>query len=264
MSASAQMEEGGQGWGAAGWGGRMRTLLILGRVSNLPTVWSNCLAAWMLADRSAIGLADRLTCSRLFLSTAGCSLLYLAGMVLNDAFDVQWDAVHRPERPIPSGRIRRGTVALVGAGLLVGGLLLLAPLSGIWAFALAGTVLLYNAIHKHTWLGLPLMAGCRALIYPAVAVAVPMPHGWFHVTVGALVMAAWVLYISLLAKNESRSGLVARAPSRLLPLPTVPDLLAAIPLVDLMSVARPPGLAYCPFLACTLLALLLRRTIPPS
>src|SRR5260221_167869 len=27
---------------------KLRTLLILGRVSNLPTVWSNCLAGWWL------------------------------------------------------------------------------------------------------------------------------------------------------------------------------------------------------------------------
>ena len=27
---------------------RLRTLLILGRVSNLPTVWSNALAGWWL------------------------------------------------------------------------------------------------------------------------------------------------------------------------------------------------------------------------
>ena len=26
----------------------LRTILILGRVSNLPTVWSNCLAGWWL------------------------------------------------------------------------------------------------------------------------------------------------------------------------------------------------------------------------
>ena len=27
---------------------KLRALLILGRVSNLPTVWSNCLAGWLL------------------------------------------------------------------------------------------------------------------------------------------------------------------------------------------------------------------------
>ena len=27
---------------------QLRTLLILGRVSNLPTVWSNCLAGWIM------------------------------------------------------------------------------------------------------------------------------------------------------------------------------------------------------------------------
>ena len=28
---------------------KLRTLLVLGRVSNLPTVWSNCFAGWLLA-----------------------------------------------------------------------------------------------------------------------------------------------------------------------------------------------------------------------
>ena len=38
----------------------------------------------------------------LLLSSAG---LYLGGMVLNDVFDARLDAVERPERPIPSGRV---------------------------------------------------------------------------------------------------------------------------------------------------------------
>ena len=28
----------------------LRTLLVLGRASNLPTVWSNCLAGWLLGE----------------------------------------------------------------------------------------------------------------------------------------------------------------------------------------------------------------------
>ena len=31
-------------------GPSIRTLLVLGRVSNLPTVWSNCLAGWLIAQ----------------------------------------------------------------------------------------------------------------------------------------------------------------------------------------------------------------------
>ena len=77
-------------------------MLFLGRVSNLPTVWSNCLAAWLLAGGALVGTAD---VQRFAWLIVGATLLYLAGMFLNDAFDVQFDREHRTERPIPSGAI---------------------------------------------------------------------------------------------------------------------------------------------------------------
>src|SRR5215469_15374724 len=83
---------------------RLRVLLVLGRVSNLPTVWSNCLAAWLLG-----GAGPR---PRFFCLTLGATLLYTAGMFLNDAFDAGFDRQYRPERPIPSGLISRPTVWL--------------------------------------------------------------------------------------------------------------------------------------------------------
>ena len=326
---------------------RLRTLLILGRVSNLPTVWSNCLAAWLLAGGSLAARPHSPISGLvlLLLLCTGCSLLYLAGMVLNDVFDIGFDTVHRPERPIPSGRIRRPTAAFLGSGLLVGGLILLVPLSGWWALALAGTILVYNAVHKHTPLGVPLMAGCRALIYPLVGAACGLSLGWTPLGPAVLAMSCWVLAISILARNETRLEarlspdllvLLLLAPLSIVstalvfcrgglnevisPLPLfaffalqatvirwrriapqsdtgfqpvkacasysehrlearatlgqtnpvpqrpnlVPDLLAAIPLVDLMMVAPRPGLAYLPFFAFTALALFLRRSIPPS
>src|SRR5438046_8242023 len=83
-----------------------RTLLILGRASNLPTVWSNCLAGWLLGGGGQIG--------NFMVLCASCTFLYLGGMYLNDAFDAQFDHQHRPERPIPSGGIRAGTVWICG------------------------------------------------------------------------------------------------------------------------------------------------------
>src|SRR6059036_3657743 len=53
----------------------LRTFLILGRVSNLPTLWSNCLAGWWLGGA---GNPEQLP-----LLVAGASLLYLSGMFLN-------------------------------------------------------------------------------------------------------------------------------------------------------------------------------------
>src|SRR6266446_2905999 len=90
-----------------------RTLLILGRASNLPTVWSNCLAGWLLG-----GGGDS---EKLVLLCLSATFLYLGGMYLNDAFDAQFDQQHRPERPIPSGAIRAASVWKWGLGLLIAG-----------------------------------------------------------------------------------------------------------------------------------------------
>ena len=93
----------------------LRTLLLLGRVSNLPTVWSNCLAGWLLGGAGAF--------DTLAVLGVGATLLYWAGMFLNDALDVQFDHRHRPERPIPSGAIREGAVWQWGLSFLVLGFL---------------------------------------------------------------------------------------------------------------------------------------------
>ena len=230
----------------------MRTLLVLGRVSNLPTVWSNCLAAWLLTS----GLrSDTPAWPLLLLLVAGCSALYLGGMFLNDAFDVAFDALHRPERPIPSGKISRRAVAVSGCALIALGIAFLAPVGGVWAWALAGFILLYDAIHKKSAAGLPVMAGCRALIYPLVGVAATgdgaasLPA---MLWVASGCMALWVLVLSLLARSNSRYSAA------------VPNLLAAIPLVDLLLLSPRPVLQCLPFLGFTALALLLRRSIPPT
>ncbi|MCO6457924.1 MAG: UbiA family prenyltransferase, partial [Pirellulaceae bacterium] len=56
------------------------------------------------------------------LVAASC-LLYLAGMVLNDVFDIEVDRRERPERPLPSGRIPLGRARWLGLGMLGGGVL---------------------------------------------------------------------------------------------------------------------------------------------
>lgn len=276
-----------------------RTLLVLGRVSNLPTVWSNCLAALMLAGWLPDGAQSVLT---LTLLIAGCTLLYLGGMYLNDAFDVRFDTLYRPERPIPGGRISRGAVTLLGSLFMIAGLALMLPRGGLWAVALAGTILLYDAIHKHTPLAPLPMAACRVLIYPVAGAMAGAHHFPAVLWVAALAMGVWVLVLSVLARAESgpvfapRSvifllalpliaafsyhGLGATIPAALLalwiarcgaalysqqrPSRAVVDLLAGIPLVDLLAVSPPHGVGYLPYLGLFFTALLLRRSIPPS
>ena len=82
--------------------------LRLGRVSNLPTVWSNVLAT--LALSGALSFSPRT-----FALWGVFSLYYVGGMYLNDAFDRRIDAVMRPDRPIPSGQVSAGVVFAICA-----------------------------------------------------------------------------------------------------------------------------------------------------
>ena len=75
-----------------------KTALKLGRVSNLPTVWSNVIAAFALTGGAPLRVVVT--------AAVAMSLLYVGGMYLNDAFDRDIDASERANRPIPSGACR--------------------------------------------------------------------------------------------------------------------------------------------------------------
>ncbi|WP_234018058.1 MULTISPECIES: SCO3242 family prenyltransferase [unclassified Streptomyces] len=97
----------------------------------------------------------------------GASLcLYEAGMALNDWADREEDAVDRPHRPIPSGRVSPAA-ALSAAGLLTAAGLALAARAGRPALAvatgLAATVWAYDLRLKHTKAGPAAMAAARSL-----------------------------------------------------------------------------------------------------
>ncbi|MEV5843602.1 SCO3242 family prenyltransferase [Streptomyces sp. NPDC051985] len=93
--------------------------------------------------------------------------LYWAGMALNDYADATVDAVERPARPIPSGRVARRTALATACGLTVAGLGLAVLTDGRRALGvavpLAGAVWAYDLRLKSTPLGPAAMAGARAL-----------------------------------------------------------------------------------------------------
>ena len=84
----------------------IRTLLVLGRVSNLPTVWSNCLAGWWLGGGGHF--------AKLPFLLLVVTLLYLGGMLLNDAFDADFDRQHRKERQTRARLRRPGALLATG------------------------------------------------------------------------------------------------------------------------------------------------------
>jgi len=196
---------------------------MLGRVSNLPTVWSNCLAGWWLG-----GGGNYWKLPVLFL---GITLLYTGGMFLNDAFDEEFDRLRRPERPIPSGKITAASVWQLGFGQLIVGILLLllcGKLAAIGAVLLALFIVLYDFTHKFFMASPWLMGACRFWVYfIAGASAINGLNGF--VVFGGVALAGYVVGLSYLARRES-----TRAKVQLWPL----LLLAAPILLALMVNAR--------------------------
>ena len=86
------------------------------RISALPTCWANVLTAFWLC-----GETDQFAWLAFLLCVSSC--FYLGGMVLNDVYDAKIDAVERPERPIPSGKISVSVANIIGYSLLSFGLL---------------------------------------------------------------------------------------------------------------------------------------------
>jgi 4-hydroxybenzoate polyprenyltransferase len=108
---------------------------------------------------------------RFALLVASSCMLYLSGMVLNDVFDAPLDALERPDRPIPSGRVSLRAAKRLGFGLWLGGVLAAAAcslLANDWrpvtvSVALAVVILLYNSALKGYRIAPLLMGECRFL-----------------------------------------------------------------------------------------------------
>jgi 4-hydroxybenzoate polyprenyltransferase len=280
----------------------MRTWLVLGRISNLPTVWSNCLAGWWLGGGHQV--------HNLPLLLIGATCLYVGGMFLNDAFDAGFDAQYRRERPIPSGAVSAASVWQTGFGLLAFGILclfLVGKTCGCLAIALTICILAYDAVHKLITLSPLLMASCRFFLYPmAASTATDGVTGW-SVWCG-LALASYIVGLSYIARKESTGAALRYWPCLFMAVPiiwamimnatpflekallvsavlalwvirclrytfgpgernigrTVSGLLAGIVWVDLLAVADvPKPFALC-FLALFLLSLLFQRFIPAT
>jgi 4-hydroxybenzoate polyprenyltransferase len=146
-------------------------------------------------------------------------------MYLNDAFDADFDALHRRERPIPSGAISGKTVWRVGVVLLLAGSLCLVTLgftTAILALLLCACIVMYDAIHKLFSFSPVLMALCRVLLYLCAASAahagITGLAAW-----SALALGFYVAGLSFLARKETTHMRIEVWPQLLL---VVPVLLA--------------------------------------
>ena len=192
---------------------RLRALLVLGRVPNLPTVWSNCLAGWWLGGGGNVG--------KLPLLLFGASALCTGGMFLNDAFDAEFDRQNCPSRPIPSGAISRETVWVWSFGLLAAGaraLAMLGKTDGVLALALLACIVIYNTAHRGIAASPWLLGLCRFWVYVIAG------------STGAWGVNGWPIWCgAALTFYAAGVGHVARRENSRGPVPFWPLLLLAAP-----------------------------------
>lgn len=224
---------------------RPRAYLLLARISNLPTIWTNVLAAYVVAGASRESLP---------IASIAASLFYTAGMFLNDAFDAPFDAKARADRPIPNRDVSRNEVFAIGIILMLAGEWLLALLPNripalLWGVALVIAIVFYDYRHKGKAFGPIVMGACRALVY-CVAAAGALGVVAAPVAIAAIVMWVYIIGLTWVAKT---AGLGHH----------VPVLLAGICFVDaaMIAVAGAPQLA---LIAATgfILTLAFQRVVP--
>lgn len=197
-------------------------MLRLMRLPNVFTALADVLMGFVFV-RHSFSPGGALACLVL-----ASGLLYTAGMILNDVFDLEIDKLERPHRPLPAGQIAiaqaraLGFVMLllgVGFGWLAGYLYqreALPPIlfpwrSGAIASILALAVLAYDGFVKKTPLGPLNMGLCRSLnVLLGMSLAGSPPVGEATIasfTIAQLIVAAglglYVVGVTFYAKSEA-------------------------------------------------------------
>lgn len=201
----------------------------------------------------------------LLLGSSSC--LYLAGMVFNDLFDREVDAIERPQRPIPSGRISVRAATVFGAVLIAVGLALSMAVglsSAVMALLLTICIFLYDGVLKSTSIGPVVMGSCRffnVLLGASTAVGqVPAASALAAVWTGpqievAACLAVYIAGVTWFARHEagtsSRGGLVGGM--------TVVNLGLALLVLFVMTAAEAVEARLRALLVLALIALYLNR-----
>ena len=225
----------------------LRAYLELLRPPNVVTAIADVLAGYAVAGRAQPAALPWLIVASV--------CLYAGGVVLNDFFDRAVDAIERPERPIPSGRVSPTAAATIGGGLLIAGMLAAigasARSAGV-AAAIASFVLLYDARAKRHAIAGPMCMGvCRGLnlLLGVSANGAALRAHW---PIG-LLSVVYIAAVTAVSRGEVHGGRANVATFALVSLVLV--------LAGLTTVAL--GSTTGRFAALVLVAVLAYRVVPP-
>jgi len=146
-------------------------LLRLTRPANVVTAVADILAGIAISGYFLLVGSSEWSWISIIALIASTKGLYAGGVVFNDVFDAELDAVERPERPIPSGIVSKTEATLWGLLLLtigIGASIIvhrsLFSITVALAIAIAVCALVYDKWCKHHFIAGPLTMGlCRGL-----------------------------------------------------------------------------------------------------
>jgi 4-hydroxybenzoate polyprenyltransferase len=197
---------------------RWRPYLQLMRLPNVFTAMADVTMGFLFVQGTTSWVAKPWTATPWDIATlvtliAASSALYIAGVVLNDVFDIDIDREERPERPIPSGRIPLDSARRLGWRLLFAGVALASATAfftghlrpGVAAALVATAIVLYDAWLKRTPVGPLAMGACRMLnVLMGMSAVEGSLHAEHWLVAGAI--GVYVAGITLFAKTENRQS----------------------------------------------------------
>lgn len=186
------------------------------RPANIVTAISDVLAgvaiAYLLSYEVRIFFHYEYHLHRFALLILSTSFLYGGGVVLNDVFDADLDKIERPERPIPSGLIKKSSAGLFGSILLICGVVcasLTHPGDFIsfttgFAMLIAIAAVLYDKYAKHhPFFGPFTMGFCRAC---NLLLGISMLE-WNHIyAIFGIVPMTYIFAITMISRGEVHGG----------------------------------------------------------
>ena len=184
----------------------MKYYLQLMRPANLVTAIADILAGLSLAKFIfSTNILSIQTIILLCIATVG---LYGGGVVFNDVFDADLDAIERPERAIPSGKVPVRNAIILGVLLLVTGILCASMISFqsmVIAYFIAVLALIYDKFGKHhAFLGPINMGLCRGgnLLLGMSVIVSSLQELWWIGVIPVLYIAA----ITMISRGEVHGG----------------------------------------------------------
>ncbi len=146
---------------------------------------------------------------QVILTTISICFFYMAGTILNDVIDYQYDKMHRQDRPLVIGKISISQARLLVFLYFTIGLFLLYIVNSkaIWSgIFLIIMIVLYDLLHKKYAFTILIMGACRALVYITAALAFYSDgltnQSQTQLIIISLFIIAYIAGITLIARKE--------------------------------------------------------------